>query len=168
MKVHFQDENAIKILSQYLRERIFENTIIICIGTDRCIGDALGPIVGNLLTKMNFKYPVYGTLKYPIHAVNLKDEIKKIKLNHKNPHIIAVDACLGEKSFIGNIQIRKGPIFPGKGVGKILPSLGDLSVVGIVDKYSYEDFFPIHSIRLNLVMEMAEVIVKAFLDASKE
>lgn len=167
VKTHFQDKDAVKVLSNHLKERIIEDTIIVCIGTDRCIGDALGPIVGTLLTNTNFKYPVYGTLKHPIHAVNLKNELRKIKSKHKNPYIIAVDACLGEEAFIGNIQIREGPIFPGKGVGKILPSIGNLSVVGIVDKYTYEDFFPIHNIRLNLVMEMAEIIMKAFSEAVK-
>lgn len=164
VKIHFQDKNAVKTLSQYLQHKIKKNTIVVCIGTDRCIGDCLGPLVGTFLTSIGFKYPVYGTLKNPIHAINLNDQMKKIYTLHINPHIIAIDACLGEENFIGNIHIRKGPIFPGKGVGKSLPSVGDLSIVGIVDKFAFNDFLPIHNIRLSLVMEMAELIAKAFME----
>lgn len=166
IKIHFGDKYAVKFLSENLSKRFKHNTIIVCIGTDRCIGDALGPLVGTLLTKANFKYPVYGTLKNPIHAVNLKEEIKRINSIHKNPNVIAVDACLGDEKFIGSIQIRHSPILPGKGVGKNLPSVGDISIVGIVDKFTIDDFFPIHSIRLSLVSEMAEVISESLIKAA--
>ncbi len=163
IKVYFKDTNAIGILSEHLKENIERNTIIVCIGTDRCIGDSLGPLVGTLLKRADLNIPVYGTLKHPIHAVNLKEEMKRINNIHRGAHIIAIDACLGEESLIGCIQIRPGPIFPGKGVGKKLPSVGDISIVGIVDKFSDEEYFPIHNIRLNLVMDMAEIISKAFI-----
>lgn len=167
IKINFQDKHAIKLLSENLSEKLEDNTVIVCIGTDRCIGDTLGPLVGTFLAKSNFKYPFYGTLKNPIHAVNLKEEIRKINNLHKDPSIIAIDACLGEEKYIGSIQIRHSPIFPGKGVGKNLPSVGDISVVGIVDKFTIDDFFQIRNIRLNLVMEMAEVIGKSLIKAAK-
>ena len=167
VKIHYEDEYVVKIISESLHRRLDKDTIIVCIGTDRCIGDALGPLVGTILTRGQCKYPVYGTLKKPIHAVNLKEEMKKINNKHRDAKIIAVDACLGEEKYIGNIQIRHSPIFPGKGVGKTLPSVGDISIVGIVDKFTFDDFFPIHNIRLSLVMEMAEVIGKSFMRATK-
>lgn len=166
IKIHYQNKHAVNILSKSLTKRFSNNTIIVCIGTDRCIGDALGPLVGTLLTKIQYKYPVYGTLKSPIHAVNLREEIQKINNTHRNPNIIAVDACLGEERYIGSIQIRHSPIFPGKGVGKTLPSVGNISIVGIVDKFTLGDFFPIHNIRLSLVMEMAEIIGKSLIKAT--
>lgn len=165
IKIHFQDKYGVSLLSENLSKKFKPNTIIICIGTDRCIGDALGPLVGTLLIRANFKYPVYGTLKNPIHAINLKEKVKKIRDIHKNPNIIAVDACLGDQKYIGNIQIRHSPILPGKGVGKNLPSVGNISIVGIVDKFTTDDFFPIHNIRLSLVIEMAEVIAKSLIGA---
>ncbi len=167
IKSHYEDDDTIDILSSCLKEKLSSNTIVVCIGTDRCIGDALGPIVGTMLKKVDFKYPVYGTLRDPIHAVNLKENLDSIYKQHLNPYVVAVDACLGEKNYIGNIQIRYGPIYPGKGVGKSLPSVGDLSIVGIVDKFGYDDIFPIYNIRLSMVMDMAEVIVHSFLKSIK-
>lgn len=161
VKIQFDDKYAVKVLSENLSKRLHSNTIIVCIGTDRCIGDALGPLVGTLLSKEKYRYPVYGTLNNPIHAVNFKEKMRKIHGIHRSSNIIAIDACLGEEKSIGSIQIRHSPIFPGKGVGKKLPCVGDISIVGIVDKLTLDDFFPIHSIRLSLVMEMAEIIGKS-------
>lgn len=167
IKIFFEDKYATKLLSENLSKRLKNNTVIVCIGTDRCIGDALGPLVGTFLTRSSFRYPVYGTLKNPIHAVNLKEEMKKINTVHKNPSIIAIDACLGDEKYIGSIQIRHSPIFPGKGVGKNLPSVGEISIVGIVDKFTVDDFFQIRNIRLSLVMEMAEVIGESLVLAAR-
>lgn len=165
-RIHYLQENAIQTLSQAIKERMSEKAVIICIGTDRCIGDALGPLVGTMLKNKNFRFPVYGTLDEPIHAVNLKESIKRIKNNHPDRFFIAVDACLGNENSIGTIHIKRGPIFPGKGVGKRLPGVGKISIVGIVDQINNDDCFSIHNIRLNLVMKMAETIVDAFMLAT--
>ena len=42
-------------LTLEIKNYITENTVIVCIGTDKCIGDCLGPLVGSILTE-NF-YP---------------------------------------------------------------------------------------------------------------
>ncbi|TCO76480.1 spore protease YyaC [Marinisporobacter balticus] len=165
-RIHYLQENAVPILSQVIKERIFDKAVVICIGTDRCIGDSLGPLVGTMLRNKNFRFPVYGTLDEPIHAVNLIEATRKIKQNHPDGFFIAVDACLGAEDLIGYIHIKKGPISPGKGVGKKLPGVGKISVVGIVDKINNDDCFSIHNIRLNLVMKMAETIVDAFMLAT--
>ena len=120
-KVNYKKENVAQVLSLILKDIINENTIVICIGTDRSIGDALGPLVGTMLKNSDFKYPVYGTLDNPIHALNIYESIEEIKRLHPKGEFLAIDACLGSKNSIGNIQIRKGPILPGKGVGKKLP-----------------------------------------------
>jgi len=166
IQVHFTDENAPMVLCEMLKAHLLEQTIILCIGTDRCIGDALGPLVGTLLANKNFRYPLYGTLDDPIHAVNLEASLEKIKTEHPDAHIIAIDACLGQENLIGNIHIKKGPIYPGKGVGKSLPRVGHLSVVGIVDKLQNDDLYAIHHIRLSLIMHMAQIIADAFMLAT--
>lgn len=48
-KVNYKREDVTHILSNILKNIISDNTVIICIGTDRAIGDALGPLVGTML-----------------------------------------------------------------------------------------------------------------------
>lgn len=167
MRVRYFDSNAVKDISSYIYQFFNDRTIIVCIGTDKCIGDCLGPLVGTLLVKSNFSYPVIGTLENPAHAVNLDGVIKNINQKYPNPFIIAIDACLGHNDYIGDIQVKLGPVHPGKGVGKALPNVGDISIVGVVDSIDVSDIFSIRSIRLNLIMKMAEVISSAIIEASK-
>jgi len=167
MRVKYSDKNAVLNLSRYINRFFTDKTIFVCIGTDKCIGDCLGPLVGTLLLKSSFKYPVIGTLESPAHAINLDSVIKDIQKKYKDPFIIAIDACLGHSDFIGDIQVKLGPVHPGKGVGKALPHIGDISIVGVVDSIDVSDIFSIRSIRLNLIMKMAETISSSIIEASK-
>ena len=57
--------------------------VILCIGTDRMIGDSLGPLVGSLLArKRKARLLVYGTLSQPVHALNLDETLNEIKKKH--------------------------------------------------------------------------------------
>ena len=42
-KVNYNKENVVEILCSVLRDIINDNTVVVCIGTDRAIGDALWP-----------------------------------------------------------------------------------------------------------------------------
>lgn len=152
-------------LTLEIKNYITENTVIVCIGTDKCIGDCLGPLVGSILTENFYPLPVYGTLSSPIHALNIDKRLDEIYATHPNASIIGVDACLGDEEDIGEIRIRDYAIHPGKGVGKELPEVGVASVIGIVDSSNNSEFFFSRSIRLSFVMNMAKIISKVFIDA---
>lgn len=154
-----------KKLVNEIKEYINTNSIIVCIGTDKCIGDCLGPLVGTILKEDNFPLPVYGTLSEPIHALNIDERLNEIKKLHPNAHIIGIDACLGNEEDIGDIRVRNHAISPGKGVGKELPEVGETSIIGIVDTSEYSDLFFSRSIRLSFVMDMAKSISKILFDS---
>lgn len=168
LRVNYLDKDASLTLSNYLSQFLKEETLIVCIGTDKCIGDCLGPLVGTTLKKSNFPYPVIGTLDNPAHAINLESILINIKKKYPNHFIIAIDACLGFEECIGDIQVKLGPVHPGKGVGKSLPNVGNLSIVGVVDSIDNSDLFPIRNTRLSFIMNMAEVIASSLLMACKK
>ncbi|WAA13995.1 spore protease YyaC [Fervidibacillus halotolerans] len=144
------------ILSNHVQKSI----AIICIGTDRSTGDSLGPLVGTFLKERSLPsyFSVFGTLADPIHAVNLVDKLKRI--DERNPHTfkLAVDACLGRRQNIGSIYLKKGPVKPGAGVNKTLPSVGDAHITGIVNIAGFMEFHVLQNTRLYLVMELAKTI----------
>lgn len=160
-KVNYKSPLAYVDIAMFIKDYISENTVIVCIGTDKCIGDCLGPLVGTFLKDSFFQLPVYGTIESPIHALNIDKRIDEIKKLHPNASIIGIDACLGETKSIGEIHTRDYPIHPGKGVGKSLPDVGNASIIGIIDSSDSSEFFTSRSIRLYLVMEMAKVISSA-------
>lgn len=159
-KVNSDDTFAENEISEALKPYADEKCLVLCIGTDKYIGDCLGPLVGTYLLNNNISCPVLGTLDMPVHAVNLKIAIKEIKAKYPDHTIIAIDACLGSGDCIGTIQIRTGAIHPGKGVGKKLPPVGDISIVGIVDSTEHSSIFPLYNIRLGMIIQMASVIAK--------
>lgn len=156
--IDYKDPLAYYKIAEPLSKYIDKNTIIVCIGTDKCIGDSLGPIVGSILKEMNLPIPVYGTLENPIHALNLKDKLSEIKKLHENKNIIGIDACLGSEEDIGSILIRDHPIYPGKGVGKDLPEVGHMSIVGIVDSSKKNELFSNRNIRLSFIVNMCKTL----------
>lgn len=168
LKTFYDDDDAVFLISNFLKNIAEEKFLILCIGTDKYIGDSLGPLVGTMLEKMNLACPVYGTLENPIHAVNLRKQLAYLEHAYPKHQIIALDACLGSDDSVGSIQLRNGCLFPGKGVGKKLPAVGDISIVGIVDSCDHEEFFFMHNIRLNLVIKMAEIMSKGIFEALQE
>ena len=117
IKVNYKDEMAYYDMAFFLKNYVNKDTIIICIGTDRCIGDCLGPLVGSWLNHDGFPLKVYGTIHQPIHALNLEKNVN------------------------------------------VLPDVGDISIVGIVDSSDNSELFTSRNIRLSLIIDMARVIV---------
>lgn len=163
-KTHFKDSLGYYEIAKFIKDYINKDTIVVCIGTDRCIGDCLGPLVGTLLKDKNFPLPVFGTIFDPIHALNLDRKLYEIDLLHPKANIIGIDACLGDEDNIGEIQARDYPIHPGKGVGKTLPTVGKSSIIGIVDSTD-ATVFNNNNIRLSLIFNMANVICDALFHA---
>ena len=167
-KISYQDPLSAEWLSERLNDLLKANVnrelVVVCIGTDRSTGDSLGPLVGTQLRKSGLDHvPVYGTLEEPVHAMNLSEMSQEIDSKFDSPFIVAIDACLGQVSSIGNIQIGVGPVKPGAGVNKDLPPVGDIHITGIVNVGGFMEYFVLQNTRLNLVMKMADIIALSLL-----
>ncbi|WP_132243809.1 spore protease YyaC [Marinisporobacter balticus] len=139
----------------------YKDLVIICIGTDRSTGDALGPLIGHKLEKSLKRHDnvfVHGTLDQPVHAKNLDTSIDFIYKTYKSPFVIAIDACLGKLESVGRIRIGSGPLKPGAGVNKTLPSIGNMHITGIVNLGGFMEYIVLQNTRLHLVMKMADTI----------
>lgn len=171
-KAHFED----KVGTQKMETRLIDMLqserhrplIVLCIGTDRSTGDALGPLTGTCLSRHALpKLNVLGTLEQPVHATNLNDYIKYIQNSYYNPFIVAIDACLGKMDSVGNITLANGPLKPGAGVHKELPSVGEVHLTGIVNVGGFMEYMVLQNTRLGLVWKMAEtmsdLIAKAYI-----
>lgn len=157
--VHHCAEGLKQMLQLYPRSR---EVACICIGTDRSTGDSLGPLVGTELEKMASPFlRVYGTLEEPVHAINLESTLSRLNKEMRNPKVIAVDACLGQLSSVGWIQVGNGPLKPGAGVNKKLPEVGQVHITGIVNVAGFMEYFVLQNTRLSVVIKMAEVIASA-------
>ena len=163
MKAHVDDPLAkVKLetkLTDLFVSRRKRPAVILCIGTDRSTGDALGPLIGTHLSRLNLpQLHIYGTLDEPVHATNLVDNIQFIQQEFINPFVIAVDACLGRLDSVGCITLADGPLKPGAGVHKQLPAVGEAHLTGIVNVGGFMEYMVLQNTRLNLVWKMSENI----------
>jgi putative sporulation protein YyaC len=171
------------ILADCFQKYSFDHMVFLCIGTDRATGDSLGPIVGyklkctlaeQLLNAENGKathtntvsltqahistVSVFGTLEKPVHAKNIEQTLDYIKAVFDDPFIAAIDASLGRTENVGYVTISESALAPGAGLSKDLPSVGRVSITGIVNVADGMDFSILQNTRLHLVMKMSEVI----------
>ncbi len=137
--------------------------VVLCIGSDLSIGDSLGPITGTLLKRRGSEFCgfVYGTLKYPVTAKEMKYIESFLRKTHPKSKIIAVDAAVGEECDMGLIKASAGALRPGAGANKRLGKVGDVSVMGVVARKSAFSYSMLNLTRLNMVYAMAEVVAGA-------
>ncbi|MGO4539122.1 spore protease YyaC [Paenibacillus sp. 2TAB19] len=164
LKVPYTTANVVGLLVNRITSMLDEQAgkrplVIVCVGTDRSTGDSLGPLIGTSLSKFRSPhYALFGTLEEPVHAMNLEETLLEINRRFHKPFIIGIDACLGQVSSVGSIQVGSGPVRPGAGVNKDLPPVGDMHITGIVNVGGFMEYFVLQNTRLHLVMKMADII----------
>jgi len=168
-RVHVDDPGALRLLTQAIAERLPrepmpEPAVVVCVGSDRSTGDALGPLVGTRLAQRVRPgvAEIRGTLDHPVHAANLHENLHDLSNRRL---VIAVDACLGRSENVGTVCVKDGALQPGTGVNKSLPSVGDFHIVGVVNVGGFMEYFVLQNTRLSLVVRLAELIADGLLCA---
>lgn len=74
---------------------------------------------------------------------------------------MAIDASVGSPDHVGFATLGKGALQPGLGVSKELMEVGDISITGIVGGPGSHDPVMLQSVRLSMVMKMADCICES-------
>lgn len=165
---HYREVNAIDTIAKAIVSSVQrdgdEKIPVVCIGTDKSSGDSFGPFVGTFINQKKLKnFKSYGNLESPIHKKNLVEHIEKLKKRYE--FIIALDCAVGKSENIGIIQVNQGPLQPGSGIGFSLPPVGAVNICGIVGSQGVDHvrtLIMLNTVRLNLVIRMANVTAQAF------
>ena len=139
------------------------NKVIICIGTSKCIGDSLGPLVGeNLYNRINkSNIYVFGNLKNNITYQNIDAVLSKINKQIKESYFILIDSALSKKENIGKVILTKDKMTIGSALNKSNFSFGDLSIKGIVGENKdneIKNFNELNNVSINLIKELSKQI----------
>ena len=137
--------------------------VIICVGTDATIGDALGPMIGTKLKEANIDAYVYGSLSTPITAKEILSVKDFVKAAHPLSKTLVIDAAVGEDGDVGIVKISGEGIRPGLGADKNLPKMGDGSIIGIVSPRSKGHNYFMNYTRLAPIYKMAEIIAEGII-----
>ena len=163
---NFKAEDFARQLHQMIEEEKArqgkKGVVFLCIGTDRSTGDSLGPLIGYKLRDMKHSCAaVFGTLERSVHAMNLDEYARIIKNCYHDCLVVAVDASVGNREHVGYLTLGKGALRPGLGVSKELGAVGDIFITGIVGGCSSYDPLMLQSVRLSVVMRMADCISRS-------
>jgi putative sporulation protein YyaC len=93
-------------------------------------GDWFGPALGTALAQKRigrYGANVMGTLKRPVHALNIAQRIDEIGRKYSDCVVIATDACAGAE--VGRFSLEEGMLAPGAGARKMLPPVGDFTLM---------------------------------------
>lgn len=128
---------------------------ILCIGLPDVTGDAVGPVTGYRLKRMNLPKSVniIGCTKDPVHSDNLLD---KLQLLRDDALVICVDAAIGDDYPL--IELRTGPIQPGGAISEERPMVGDVSVLCMMGNDLHSLFYCEPSVMYYISREVANLL----------
>lgn len=170
--VRFDDPAASQALAAALCEQYKADQkgdkylpVFFMVGATSSTGDALGPFIGWFLKRKGFTGEYLGDLNEPVHATNIKEKVNEAWMRamkrNRFPYIIAVDAAVGRP---GRITLNRGPLKPGAGMGKTLPQVGAVHIMGGTAHFPFMIWFT----GLDQTVAMAEVIADGLLQFYKE
>lgn len=163
--VHYEQPGAAEALARGLLEACGEADdrtvpVFFLVGANSSTGDALGPFVGWFLRRKGFCGPWLGELSDPVHAANIRERMNEVRWRAaaygREPFLIAVDAAVGRA---GHITVNRGPLRPGAAMGKSLPAVGQVHIMGGIATAAFGIWFA----ELDRTVGMAEVIADALI-----
>ncbi len=155
-----------------VNEKKYSDLIFICIGTNKIVGDSLGPIVGEIL-KQNLKeknISIIGDLTYNVNIKNIYQNIRRIENNYDNPYIISIDSALSKTIAPENVFIIKKGLIPGSALKRKSIEIGNIAIKGIVGKYdknSLKNYYNLRTVDYKLILRFSKNISKIILKSIK-
>lgn len=143
----------------------FSHIVILCIGTNKLIGDCVGPMVGEKLKERIYckEVVIYGDMKETVNFKNAKQVIESILKRYEKPFIITIDSALGKENMIRKIAVSAGWIQIGNATGRCVCYYSHMNIKGIVDKYRrtpQENVEALERVNPQLVIELSNIVAK--------
>jgi len=153
-------EQLTSFVERVKEEKEKQGLLFLCIGSDRSTGDSLGPLVGCKLEQRFWgqQASLFGTLRQPVHAINLEETMCRIRADYEDHVVVAIDASIGRHEHVGYITLGMGALRPGLGVRKNLGAVGDIFITGIVGSGGAWEPLLLQNTRLSVVMDLADCI----------
>lgn len=152
---------AEKLAASLQREIGNREAVFFFIGCDSVISDSVAPLCGTLLENeaMDGLF-FYGSLKYPVTALNVERIYRYIREFHRGAVIVAVDSAVGAEDEIGVIKLVRGGLKPALALKKNLERVGDLSLLVIIAKRTEYNVEELRQARLGRAFDLSSVIAE--------
>lgn len=149
----------------------YSNMVFLCVGTNKIIGDAVGPIIGDRLKFLENDFlKVYGTTNNTLNFSNAQNVIEKIYDEYKNPFLITIDAALSNKEKVGKIFIGKGFIKLGNALEKNISFYSNITIKCVVGNHFYNEKQNIEELKnanTSSVLAMSKIVSMGIVNVLK-
>ena len=151
--------------------KYYTNIIFLCVGTNKIMGDAIGPVVGdNLKYIENDFIKVYGTTKNTLNFSNAQYIIENIYERYQKPFLITIDAALGNKKNVEKIFIGNGIIKLGNALEKRICFYSDITikcVVGSICNNKVKNIQELENVNFGCIFNMASIVSNGIINVLK-
>lgn len=152
-----------KQMNSYMYQN-FSEIVILCVGSNKIIGDCIGPMVGQMLKnilKEEKNIIIYGNMKETLNFKNARQVIENVFEIYKKPFVITIDSALGTKEMLENIIISTGWMKIGNSLGRSICYYSHINIKGVVGKKKNtlrENIETLKKVNPTLVIELSETI----------
>ncbi len=144
--------------------------IFLCIGTNRIIGDAFGPVVGTVLKDnlpKNNNVQVLGDLKQCITYDNINKNVQLITSNYQANLIIVLDSALSYKNDIGKVFIQNRGLKYAESLEKKNSVIGNISIKAVVGENKFnklDNFQNLKNVSVKQIYNMCSLVSNGIID----
>lgn len=159
-----------------------KNLIFLCIGTNKVIGDSIGPLVGTNLKrdfKNNMKFKedynievncikIFGDMINNVSYNNIEENIQNIKNTIQDSYVIVIDSALSTENNIGKIFVYNKGLKYAESLKRDKEIIGDMSIKVVVGKNAqnrFKNFKILKNISSQRVIMLSNIVSKGIIDA---
>ena len=142
----------------------------VCLGTNRIIGDAFGPVVGSVLKKnlpIDSSVQVLGDLRECITYENVNRIIDLLSVNYKANLIVVLDSALSCKNDIGKIFVQNRGLKYAESLKKRNFRIGNISIKAVVGENTYnslDNFNNLKNVSLAEIERMCNIVSNGIIE----
>jgi putative sporulation protein YyaC len=141
--------------------------IFLCVGSDKVVGDSIGAIIGELLSKKyKINAHIYGDLDNNADANNIQEIVQEIKEKYPTSPVILIDGILGELGDVGQVKFYENGAYASGQFGKGV-FVGDYSILAVVGVKGIDSLQFLSSVKLKTIVNQAEFIADSINRAFK-
>ncbi len=182
-----KDRQEYKLFTNQLKNQIekydiqnqFSEIVFLCIGTNKVIGDMIGPMVGERLereTKQMQKYlqkeiAIYGNMEHTLNLKNANQVLSFLPYRYEKPFLITIDTALGKKEYIEKVFINSGEIEIGNALSNGIKYQSHINIKGVVGTYHHqieENINTLKNTEIQLIEKMSGMICRGIKDTIKK
>lgn len=150
--------------------KCYDKIIFLCIGTNKIVGDAFGPVVGSVLKRFfqnDKSILVMGDLQNTITYEHIPEKQIYINDNYRTSLIIVLDSALSEIQNFGKIIIQNRGLKYAESLKKKNNTIGDISIkatVGVNTNDSLINFNNLENASIENLELMAKIVSNGIID----